>query len=489
MKYTPDNYPYKMQPFAHQRQKLEESWSLVNYASFWDMGLGKSKFILDTAGLQFLNGAINGLVLMAPKGVYRNWTNKEIPEHMSDAVQMRIFTWRNPLRKADEKELLELLEPRAGTLDVLVINIDAMNTKKGYAVLEAFLRSHSAMFVIDEATRIKNHQAQRTKMAIGLGKKAKSKRILTGSPVTKSPLDVFAPSKFLSSSLLGFGSYYAFRNRYALMEQTYGSGGKMFPKIVGFQNIEELQQKLQTFSSRLTKEECLDLPPRTYVKRYIELTDEQKKAYKEMKEKALVQMSEGECSVTFVITQIMKLHQISCGFLRLDDGTVVPIANRRIDALRELLDEAGEQKTIIWATHRPLIKMLEEELKAEYGEDSIVSYYGDTSDADRDAAIKTFQDPNSPVRFFIGNPQTAGYGITLTQATLVVHYSINYDLEQHSQANDRNYRIGQTRPVTYVYLIGEGIDGIVDERIVDSLVSKQELSDKTLGDKMKEWLK
>jgi len=342
---------------------------------------------------------------------------------------------------------------------------------------------HETMLAIDESTTIKNPTAKRTKSILLLGKQAKYKRILTGSPVTKSPLDLYTQCGFLNSFLLGFDSFYAFRNRYAnMIDRNFG--GRRVQLIGSYKRLDELAEKLKKFSYRVLKEDCLDLPEKVYVRREVDLTDEQSKAYATMKSAALALLKGKMATAPHVLTQMMRLHQITCGHLKNDDGTVTEIKNNRLTELLNLLDEV-EGKVIIWANYIHDIEHIVKQIGKKFGEDSIVQYYGAVPSDQRQENIEKFQDPNSKARFFIGNPQTGGYGITLTAANTVVYYSNGYDLEKRLQSEDRAHRIGQEKSVTYVDFIAPKT---VDEKIVKALRSKMNIANKIMDEDWRAWI-
>jgi SNF2 family DNA or RNA helicase len=336
---------------------------------------------------------------------------------------------------------------------------------------------------VDESTTIKTPTAKRTKSILLLGTYAKYRRILTGSPVTKSPLDLYTQCGFLNENLLGFGSYYTFRNRYAVMRQA-NFGGRRVQIPTGYQRLDELSDILKKFSDRVLKQDCLDLPEKTYIERQVELTDEQKKTYETMKSAALASLKGKMATAPHVLTQLMRLHQITCGHLKNDDDTITEIKNNRISSLLELLEEV-EGKVIIWANYVYDIKQIVSAIKKQYGENSIVEYYGNIEAKQRQENIEKFQDPNSPVRFFVGNPQTGGYGITLTAANNVVYYSNGYDLEKRLQSEDRAHRIGQKKAVTYIDLIAPKT---VDEKIRKALRKKINIATEVMGEELRQWI-
>jgi SNF2 family DNA or RNA helicase len=381
------NYKFKSKPFAHQSKALEMSWDKEVFAYFMEMGTGKSKVLIDNIAMLFNAGKINGALIIAPKGVYKNWFDSEIPNHMPDYVEKKIGLWRTDPNAKDLKPLFST----GAELHILIMNVEAFSSKKGVDFAKKFLSCHNTIIGIDESTTIKNPQAKRTRAIVELGTKSKYRRILTGSPVTKSPLDLFAQCYFLHPYLLGHESYYTFKVRYAVTKQINVSG-RTIQIVVGYRNLGELSEKLKPFSYRVLKDDCLDLPKKTYTKRIIELTDEQKKVYKTMKQQAIAFLNGKMITTATVITQMMRLHQITCGHFKSDDGTIQTIKNNRIDQLMEVLEEM-EGKAVIWAHYRYDIKNIVETVSKKYGENSVVTYYGDTSTDDRQKAIKKIQDP------------------------------------------------------------------------------------------------
>ena len=479
-------YPnFKTKPFVHQLQALGCSWDKTNFAYFMEMGTGKSKVLIDNIAMLYDAGKINAAVVIAPKGVYRNWERLEIPAHLPDHIKTRITTWVAPSSrtKQDKKDIDKLSETFDG-LDIFLMNVEALSSKPAAQFLERYLLSTNSLVAVDESTTIKTQSAGRTKNIVKVGKLAKYRRILTGSPVTKNPMDLYSQCAFLDEDLLGFSSYWAYKSRYAIEVKRHSSTHS-FPHIVGFRNLDELSRKLAFFSFRVLKEDCLDLPSKVYSPRHVELTKEQEKAYNDLETFAITQLNDNTLSVPNTMTMLLRLHQITCGYLPTDNGQPpVPLKNNRMDELLNVLEET-EGKVIIWANYRYSIFDIEKNLKKKFGEDSVVTYFGDTKDQDRQEIVKSFQDPKSPVRFFVANQQTGGYGLTLTAAHTVVYYSNNYDLEKRIQSEDRAHRIGQKNNVTYIDIICENT---VDDNIVGSLRNKIDLASQSLGEKLREWL-
>ena len=476
------NYKFKTKPYAHQLKALEMSWEKSYFAYFMEMGTGKSKVLIDNIAMLYDNGKINGVLIVAPKGVVKTWYEQEIPAHLVDHIPCSPVLWQAMITQKQQRQLDTLFQP-GHDLHVLIMNVEAFSTKKGLEFAARFLRCHSTLFAVDESTTIKNPAAKRTRNICSLAPFAKYKRILTGSPVTKSPLDLYKQCDFLAPELLGHSSYYSFRTRYAVMK-TANFGGRSVQIITGYRHLEELSDKLKPFSYRVLKDECLDLPAKTFMKRMVQLSPDQLKVYKQMKHLALAQMDGKMMTTATVMTQLMRLQQINCGHFTADDGTIKPIKNNRTVELLDTLKEI-HGKVVIWAHYQYDVETIVEHLKEEYGDNSFVTYYGKTPMSERQDNIQKFQDPDSPVRFLVGTTQTGGYGITLTAASTMIYYSNGYDLEKRQQSEARIDRIGQKFPMTYIDLM---VEDTVDERIVKALRKKVNIATKIMGEELKAWI-
>ena len=480
------NYKFKCKPFDHQLSALDTGWDRPEFGLFMEMGTGKSKVLIDNMGLLYQAGRINFALVIAPKGVYRNWVSKEIPEHMSEDIPHRVIRWVASPNKTQQAEMRSVKDKFDG-LTIFVMNVEAFSSLKGKQGGEWLARALGphGLIAIDESTTIKNHKAKRTKNLMKIASGFKYKRLLTGSPVTKSPMDIYAQCEFLRPGLLGYDSYYAFQGRYAIVQRKT-MGSHAFQQIVGFRNLDELTNKIDMFSYRVLKKDCLDLPDKIYTVRYVGMTTDQVNMYNQIRQHAMVLLENGEMSTApAVITQMLRLQQILSGHLKTDDGDTVYFPSKRMDSLKEILEE-HDGKAIIWSRFRYDIQQITRTLNEIFGEGSAASYYGDTSDDVRQSIVQTFQNPNSKLRFFVGNPATAGYGLTLTEANLVVYYANDFNLETRAQSEDRAHRIGQKNNVTYVDLITEDT---IDEKIVKSLQAKIDIGARVLGEEAKEWLK
>ena len=475
-------YKFKTKPYAHQLKALKMSWDKKCFAYFMEMGTGKSKVLIDNSAMLYDKGHINGLLIIAPKGVYKNWYDQEIPTHLPDHIYKKVVLWKSSDKSEKQKKLLNTLFETGLDLHVLIMNVEALSTKNGVDFAVRFINSHKTMMAVDESTTIKNPEAKRTKNIVSLGVNAKYKRILTGSPVTKSPLDLYKQCEFLDPWLLDHNSYYSFRTRYAIMK-TANFGGRSVQIVVGYRNLGELSEKLKPFSERVLKDECLDLPKKTFMKRVVQLTPDQNKVYTQMKKEALAILNGKMITTANALTQLMRLQQITCGHFKADDGTTQEIKSNRINELIDVLCEI-EGKAVIWAHWQSDVKQITKALVDEFGPDCYVDYYGLTPQDERQKNIKRFQEDDK-CRFFVGTPQTGGYGITLTAASNMVYYSNGYDLEKRQQSEARIDRIGQTKPMTYIDIICEDT---VDDRIVKALRKKVNIASQVMGEELKAWI-
>ena len=475
------NYKFKTKPYAHQLRALEMSWDKKCFAYFMEMGTGKSKVLIDNTAILYDNGKINGVLIVAPKGIYKNWYSSEIPTHLPDHIEKNMVLWQANITKQQQKYLDTLF--KTGTdLHILIMNVESLSTKKGVDFAARFLNSHRTMMAIDESTTIKNPTAKRTKNIVALGKYAQYKRILTGSPVTKSPLDLYTQCEFLDPWLLDHQSFYSFRTRYAVMRKM-NFGGRSVEIPVGYKNLGELSDKLKPFSDRVLKDDCLDLPKKTFMKRTVQLTPDQFKVYEQMKKEALAIMNGKMTTTANALTQLMRLQQITCGHFKADDGTTQEINSNRLDELINVLGEL-EGKVVIWAHWQSDVRQIIKAVVKDFGNNSFVDYYGLTPQDERQQNIKRFQEDDA-CRFFIGTPQTGGYGITLTAASNMIYYSNGYDLEKRQQSEARIDRIGQEKPMTYIDIICEDT---VDERIVKALRKKVNIASQVMGEELKAWI-
>jgi SNF2 family DNA or RNA helicase len=481
-KYSMWKFPYKTQPYEHQREALKASANKTEYAYFMEMGTGKTKVTIDNIAWLYFEEKIDSVLIIAPKSVYTIWES-EIETHMSEDIQYKgklcLFKWNINTPK-DYKAFCTQKK-----LKIFLINVEALSTSRGAEACVTYLTTNKKnMVVLDESTTIKNRTAKRTKNILKLRQLCAIRRILTGSPITKSPLDLYTQCAFLNPQLLGFTSYLAFRNRYAEMGEIPVGSNRWISIPKYYKNLEELEQKLKQFSSRIRKDQCLDLKPKIRQKRYIQLEGKAKKIYEKLRINALAIVEDSTISFSNKLTEIVKLHQVCNGFTKDDDGQMLKLHDQKIEALKEILDET-DGKVIIWANYLWNIHEIIFFLKTKYGEQSTVSIFGEVNVKDRKTAVERFQN-DKEVKFLVGNPSTGGFGLTLTACTTVIYYSNSYNYEVRLQSEDRAHRMGQKGSVVYIDIVAKET---LDEAILKSLIKKGHVAAKTLGEaELKSWL-
>jgi SNF2 family DNA or RNA helicase len=360
------NYEFKTEPYDHQREAIKRAGQNKSFAFFMEMGTGKSKSLIDNLGQLYVNKYVNFALIIAPKGVYRNWVTKEIPDHMPDFITRRVIRWVSGPNKKQQEEMRTVKDAFDG-LTIFVMNVEAFSSKKGQAAGEWLAKKYgpNGLIAIDESTTIKNPKAKRTKALLKIAHQFKFARLLTGSPVTKSPMDLYSQCEFLGPKTLGFDSFYAYQNRYAVVNKRQ-FGQHSFNQIVGYRHLEELSSKVDKFSYRVLKKDCLDLPPKTYTIRYVSMTEDQIKMYNELRNEALTLLDSGELvTVQNVMTQMLRLQQVLSGHLVTDEGELVELETKRLDAVLDILEETSG-KVILWSRFRNDIQRLEKLLEEKY---------------------------------------------------------------------------------------------------------------------------
>lgn len=464
----------KYENLKHQQEAFDILKDKPYFALFLEQGLGKTKVMIDNMVYLFLKQEIDGVFIIAPKSAYLNWLQVEIPIHMPNNIPFRIHFWDADWTDKQRREASDLLIPKDDMLDIFLMNCEALTTERAFWFAEKFCKIHFTMGICDESTWLKSAKAKRTKAVWKLRDMMDYRRILTGTPLVKNPLDIFAQAEFLEHGLLGFESFHAFKNYYS-ESRRITLGTRSFDKIIGFNNIDELKRKIAHWSYRKLKTECLDLPDKVFETRLLKHTEEEARIYKELKREALTVFSDDSMVTSnSVLTTLMKLHQVNCGHVTDDFGTIVDISRSRIDALLDIVEEI-DGKILIWCHFKEDVRRIVAALAKEYGDHGVVDYYGDTGTAERQINLEHFK-RNKDCRFFVSN-QTGSKALTLVQATYSIYYSYSHNLETWLQSQDRNHRIGTTEKITYIIMM---IAKTVDETIIKSLMNKKDLADEVL---------
>lgn len=484
--------PYT-KPFDHQLQTWEQSRDALTFAAFWEQGTGKTKLDIDTTAYQFTEGLIDAAIVVAPNGVHRNWITDELPTHMNPDLPVRAFAYKSDAATAKwhSAELSSLLNHNG--LPFLAISYDAWMTERGKKIVWDLMRKRRVKLTLDESHRIKTPSAKRTQSIVRGGKHAVSRRVLSGTPITQGPFDLYSQIKFLEPDFwkrtLDIDSFTAFKSTFGIWEKGMARDAKgdlrEYDALAGYQNLEELHAIIQPISSRVLKEDVLDLPPKLYTKRYYEMTPLQRRLYKELDEEFMTLLDNGELiSAPLVITKLLRMQQVLCGYAPVDgDREPTELLDRanmpRLKLLRETMEDVTG-KAIVWATWTKDIEMILDMLR-DLGRDP-VRYDGKISDDERQRSKDRFKKGNATDFVAI---QSMSEGLTLNEAHTTVYYNNSYQLLHRKQSEDRNHRAGQTNPVLYIDLVCAGSR---DEEVIAALVKKNEVAGIILGDRVKEWI-
>jgi len=460
--------------FKHQADIIARSWNEPAWALFMDTGTGKSRVAIRTAEELYRAGKIEALLIIAPAGTYRNWTDVELPKHMT--VPHRVATWKSTASAKTKQAMLVAAANKCIGLAVLAINVEAFSHPKSEAVklAESFLKTHRTLLVIDESTQIKVPSSTKTKTVLKLGKLAGFRRVLSGMPVTESPENLYTQLLVLGAEQFPYNSFYSFRNRYCQLEdRTIRVGGSLrrFSIVTGARREKELNDLIKSFGTIIHKSECLDLPDKVYQRRIVELSKEQRRLYDEMKRQAAIEIQGQEVTALNVLGILEKQHQIVCGFVKNGDN-IVWLDDTRVNALLEQLEET-QGKVVIWTHYRAAIQRIVEALSKKYGTAAVASFSGETSSDERPIIMDRFQDPSHPLKYLVANPSTGKFSWTLTTAHTAIYFSNSYKLEDRYQSEDRLHRIGQVNKVNYIDLV---TPDTVDEQILNALREKRNIA-------------
>lgn len=523
---------FKTAPMSQQLTGFNLLANKVAFALLMEQGTGKTKVIIDDAARCWGEGTIDALLVIAPNGVHTKWVTIEIPKHMPDWCPTVAAYYSAGASKRHLKTIEKLFErtpdgePRP--LRVLTMNVEALSTIEGLKLLDRFTLAFEAMGVLDESQRFKNPKAVRTVEMMKRRRRFPRRRILTGTPITKSPFDVFSQFGFLDPDILRTSSYTAFKTEYAEMlpddhylvkklqrgawQKKDGSPSKRVPQIISrdsdgipvYRNLDKLNRLISKHSYRVLKKDCLDLPEKIYDVLPFEMTPRQEDVYRKMERERraeLIQVIDGltsagnrhglsieeallaghELIVANKLTAMAKLQQITCGYLKLEDKQVIRMFKKVMDNPRnQVMMESVEDcegSIIFWAPHTDKIDQIIECLREGYEASEIHRYDGSVKKAERMKASDDFQGGKG--RFMVANPASAATGLTWTVAETSYYYSNSFNLEHRLQSEDRNHRIGTEGHVRYFDL--EAI-GTVDRHIIISNQAKKQIADIITGD-------
>jgi hypothetical protein len=478
-----DSYQYKRLPRDHQRRALLMSWNKKAFALLMEQRTGKTKVVIDNAAHLFKLSKLDTLVIVTLNGVHRNWIDNEIPLDLPDWCHYEAYFQRGSHTKKQQLQFERVLSA-TNRLRIFAFNIEALS-RDGRArdLFETAMGTGAGvMLAIDEsADCIKNYDAKRTKYLIKFGGRAEYRRILTGTQAPEGrPDELFPQYKFLNPDILGYDTITTYRAHFCVTRTIEtGPDTKTVIVVPGCRNLEELQALIDPHSFRVRRADCMDLPPKIYKRWPVELSPEQKRLYKELRDEYITELEGATLSAPMAMTRLMRLQQIVCGWFPMTENELVAgetwrnvraigKTNPRLEALDDIL-RTHPDKAIIWARFRPDLEAIQKRLG-----NRAVSYHGGIDGEQKAKNYRAFQ--NDPaINWLVANQSSAGRGLTLTAATMLVYYSNSFRLADRTQSEDRPEGDERKRDSTLV--IDLETPGTVDSRIIRSLKGKKDMAD------------
>lgn len=449
--------PIKGKLYAHQQKALQMALQRFKvgegFGLFFEMGCGKTLTAIAIAGCMYQQKKIERVLICCPSSIISVWQ-----EDLSKFAGFELSI--GALQGSKDKRLKELSNlTKISGLKFAIINYESTHRK---GIKEALEEYNADLIICDESQRIKSHNAAQSKCLHTLGDKAKYKLILSGTPVQNSCIDVWSQYRFLDPSIFG-KSFFSFKAHYTI------SGGFQGHQIIGYRDIDGLIKKAHSIAYRVTKDECLDLPDQVFINREFELEKEARAAYDDLKNDSVTELSKGTVTANTVLTQILRLQQLTGGFINTDEGKIDQVSSAKLELLKEILEDYLEsgKKAVIFARFTPelkAIKKLLSDMGVQYG-----FIDGSVKIEDRGAIVTDFQ-TNKDTKIFLAQNATAGLGITLTAAPLTIFYSLSYNYADYSQCLSRTHRIGQKEKCTYINLIAKNT---IDAKILKALDRKE----------------
>lgn len=469
LKPPPLKAPYSL--YEHQKKAFNIALVLRHAALLMDMGTGKTITVVMVSGRRFLDGKIRRVLVIAPTSVCAVW--KVEFEKFGD------FPCRVGLLLGDREQRLRTLRwleapavPGAPEqLRVAVINYESTWRLRDERAKKDYLLDYKAdMVVCDESQRIKSPSAKQSKACWALGAAATYRVMLTGTPIQKDTRDLWSQYRFLDPSVFP-GSYGNFERRYAIM------GGFEGRQYLGARNLNELTQRAHSIAYRVTKEECLDLPEKTFEEIPVLLDGRSMKLYRQLARQSIAELEQCDVTANHVLVRMLRLQQLTGGHLMGDDGVNRQINTGKLDALSDIIESlclGEEKKLVIFTRFLAEMNAIQERVEAMFAPSgcTLVRIDGSVKASTRGGLVDKFQrDPRC--RVFLGEIDACAEGLTLTAAQTIVYYSINWNYAKYDQSISRIHRIGQKGTCTYLHLI---VPGTIDAKIMRALKSKEDLA-------------
>jgi hypothetical protein len=488
-------FPFRTEPWAHQWREFRDHRHDDGRALLWQMRTGKTKEVVDQACCLHAEGKIDGVLVVAPNGVHRNWIRKQFPLHAWGSSDWRGHAWSSTdfhgakfRRLAHDESLAAVVAHRPG-LAVLAINSEALDSKGVQQAVRAFFKVHKQVFgVFDEAHDFRTPGSHRTKLARGLRKRVAYSRILTGTVADNSPLHTYSQYELVRPQCLGFKTFDDFKGRFAVYTIERTKSGRSYPKLDSYKDLGHLRELIAPHSSVVLREDVDDMPELVPSEATFELTVDQARAYRELRDELILELKCG-AEVTAVEggARLIKLQQIASGFVKDETGETHDIVpdeqNPRLLILQRELEGWRGCKVIVWCAFRDDISKVRDMLKRMGRNTEHVEYYGLTPQADRDRAIDRFQ-MDDGVDLFLGQPRAGGQGLDLSAAEAIIWYSHTPDLIIRKQADERGTQVGG-KSVAVVDCVASGT---VDDYYLSILSNKRSVSDDLSGSGLRDHL-
>ena len=459
--------PVKVKPYAHQIKAFEFVCTIFGLSNselksrgaalLMEMGTGKTMTTIAIAGALFKHKKVKRILVVAPLSILGVW-EQEFQSFANFPYSLVVLTGSSKEKSTAIKTL-----PK-DELQIVVVNYES-----AWRIEKDLLNFDADLIIADEAHKLKEARTSQSKAMHHLGDKARYKLLLTGTVITNREIDVFSQYRYLNPEIFG-NSFYAFRNRYFDMVG-YGNHTPHFKSSM----LDEFLEKMHSIAFRVTKAECLDLPEVTEEIRTVELEPDAFKLYKCLEKESYAELNNSEVSAVNVLTKLLRLSQVTGGHLTDDEGDTNVVSTEKIKALSDILDSAvsEDKKIVIMARFVPELNDIQKLLEQKGIGYAVVR--GGVKN--REDEIKRFQEDKN-CKVFVGQIAAAGLGITLTAASTMVFFSLDYSMSNFEQAKARIHRVSQSEKCLYIYLVAKGT---VDNKILKALRHKVDLA-KTLVD-------
>ena len=445
---------------AHQRDAVAKQLPSRVGALFMDMGTGKTRTAIELARIR--QGKWDRLIWVCPVSGKDTIRHEWLKHTTLSADDVYVF---------DAKTTSESV-PLDRT--VYIVGAESLGSSTRVVLAYNAIVSGHSFVVVDESQYIKGYRAKRTQRITNISARSRYRLILTGTPFSQGPVDLFAQMSFLSPKILGYRSFWSFAANHLEYEQRRGPDGvkRRTGRIVRTHNEDFLASKIAPYLYQVRKDECLDLPGKLYETRYCALGSQQARCYAQAKSEILLELGYDDWSPIKIFHLFTTLQSIVCGFWnRIDpishSSHLVRFPHRRLDLLAATVAEIPPgERVIIWAKYHHAIDEVRARLAEDYGADSVCEYHGKLDERERAEQLQRWREHG---RFLLATQSAGGQVLTLNEAAYAIFYADSFKWSERAQAEDRNYRIGQTRRPVYITL---RCSGTIDDRIAMALARK-----------------